>query len=137
MKVFVVRRICGSLSFLFPGACQEIDKLLTRNLNWKTGHNLNAFNDLLRGGFGVHEYGESLRITWVNDSKSKIDLGYEATIDHWEKVLNVCHPTSQERVEKMIWDARNHVGQTLFDIIVGIIIDSNETGHFCTLEIRA
>jgi RNAse (barnase) inhibitor barstar len=27
----------------------EIDKLLTKDLSWKTGHNLNAFNDLLRG----------------------------------------------------------------------------------------
>lgn len=118
------------------GFYREIDKLLTRNLNWKTGHNLNAFNDLLRGGFGVHEYGEALRITWVNASKSRMDLGYDVTIEHWEKILKVCHPTSREHVEKKIWDARNHVGQTLFDIIIEIIIDSNETGHFCALEIR-
>ena len=32
------------------GFYDEIDKLLTKNLQWKTGHNLNAFNDLLRGG---------------------------------------------------------------------------------------
>jgi RNAse (barnase) inhibitor barstar len=28
----------------------EIDRILTIDLDWKTGHNLNAFNDLLRGG---------------------------------------------------------------------------------------
>lgn len=118
------------------GFYKEIDKLLTRDLNWKTGHNLDAFNDLLRGGFGVHEYGEKLRITWVNASKSKIDFGYDATVEHWEKALKICHPTSQERVAKKICDAQNHVGQTLFDIIVDIIVDSDDTGHFCTLEIR-
>ena len=55
----------------------EIDRLLTRNLTWKTGHNLDAFNDLLCGGFGFHEYGEELIIVWVNALKSKTDLGYE------------------------------------------------------------
>ena len=47
----------------------EIDKLLTKNLKWKTGHNLNAFNDLLRGGFGVHEYNEPIIIRWINFDK--------------------------------------------------------------------
>ena len=42
----------------------EIDRLLTRNLDWKTGHNLDAFADLLCGGFGFHEYGEKLEIIW-------------------------------------------------------------------------
>ena len=113
----------------------EIDKLITRNLNWKTGHNLDAFADLLCGGFGFHEYGEQLFITWINASKSKIDLGYDATIEHWENILKRCHPLNIEHVESLIKDARNHAGQTLFDIIVSIILDSDDTGHFCTLEI--
>ena len=62
------------------GFYNEIDKKLTKNLKWKTGHNLNAFNDLLRGGFGVHEYGEPLLIRWINFSKSKNELG-KALID--------------------------------------------------------
>ena len=56
------------------GFYQEIDKLLTRNLDWETGHNLNAYNDLLRGGFGVHE-DEPIRIKWLNFDKSKRELG--------------------------------------------------------------
>ncbi len=55
----------------------EIDKLLTKDLRWKPGHNLNAFNDILRGGFGVQDSGEELIITWVNAAKSKNDLGEE------------------------------------------------------------
>ena len=27
----------------------EIDKILTSGLSWKTGHNLDAFEDILRG----------------------------------------------------------------------------------------
>ena len=55
----------------------EIDKLLTKDLSWKTGHNLNAFNDLLRGGFGFHAPGEELMITWINAGKSRKALGEE------------------------------------------------------------
>lgn len=52
----------------------EIDRVLTKDLDWKTGHNLNAFNDLLRGGFGVHDYEEPFTLIWRDAAKSKIDL---------------------------------------------------------------
>ena len=78
----------------------EIDKLLTKDLGWKTGHNLDAFNDLLRGGFGVHEPGEELNITWINAAKS-----------------------------------RNELGEELFNTIVDIILDSDNSGHECKLQI--
>ncbi|MBR3342538.1 MAG: barstar family protein [Clostridiales bacterium] len=113
----------------------EIDRLLTRNLTWKTGHNLDAFNDLLCGGFGFHEYGEELIIVWVNALKSKTDLGYEETVRHWERILLNCHPSNIEYVQKKIQDARNQTGETLFDIIIHIITDSDESGHDCKLEL--
>jgi len=55
----------------------EMDKLLTKDLDWETGHNLDALNDLLSGGFGVHEYGEELKIKWLHYEKSKRELGEE------------------------------------------------------------
>lgn len=57
----------------------EIDNVLTKDLEWKTGHNLNAFNDLLSGGFGVFEYGEAIKIIWTNFSRSRKNLGQEMT----------------------------------------------------------
>ena len=53
--------------------------MLTKDLDWKTGHNLNAFNDLLRGGFGVYEYEEPVKLVWTNFSKSRKVLGQELT----------------------------------------------------------
>jgi RNAse (barnase) inhibitor barstar len=52
----------------------EADKVLTKGLSWDTGHNLNAFNDLLRGGFGIHDYEEPIKLIWKNSTKSKFDL---------------------------------------------------------------
>jgi RNAse (barnase) inhibitor barstar len=57
----------------------EIDRVLTKNLDWETGHNLNAFNDLLRGGFGVYEYEEPVKIIWTNFTESRETLGNETT----------------------------------------------------------
>lgn len=57
----------------------EIDRVLTKDLDWQTGHNLNAFNDLLRGGFGVYEYAEPVKIIWTKFSEGKMKLGNELT----------------------------------------------------------
>lgn len=56
------------------GFYNEIDRVLTKDLDWNTGHNLNAFNDLLRGGFGVHDYEEPFKLIWLNSAKSKVDF---------------------------------------------------------------
>ncbi len=74
MKTFILD---GNKFNDLEGFFCEIDKLFTKDLKWKTGHNLNAYNDLLRGGFGVHEYGEPIVIKWLNYEKSKKDLGDE------------------------------------------------------------
>ena len=50
----------------------EMDLLLTSGM--EAGHNLNAFNDLLRGGFGIYEYGEPVTIAWENSAKSRTSL---------------------------------------------------------------
>ena len=43
--------------------------------SFEAGRNLDAFNDLLRGGFGAHEYGQPLDITWRNFERSRSMLG--------------------------------------------------------------
>ena len=69
------------------GFYEEIDKLFTKDLKWKTGHNYDAFNDLLRGGFGVFDEGPIL-IKWLNYKKSKKDLGNEVILTLIEIILD-------------------------------------------------
>lgn len=118
------------------GFYDEIDRLLTRDLDFKTGHNLNALVDILRGGFGVHEYGDPLKIRWINASKSRKDLGYEETRKHWEKILSRCHPSNIEHVKQMILDASNLQGDTLFDTITELIRDCDGGEFDWELEIE-
>ena len=129
MKIVIDGENFSSLEGFFD----EMDKLLTKDLDFKTGHNLDAFNDLLRGGFGVHEYGQPLEILWVHADKSRNDLGYQATEIDLQKRLQRCHPTNRESILKKIEACKNHQGPTLFDTIVEIITDTDDSGHDCTI----
>jgi RNAse (barnase) inhibitor barstar len=69
----------------------EIDRVLTKNLSWETGHNLNAFNDLLWGGFGVYDYEEPVNIVWTNFKNSVASLGKESINQLTEIILDHKH----------------------------------------------
>lgn len=40
------------------------------------GRNLDALDDLLWGGMGLHEFKQPLTIRWLNSRKSSKDFGY-------------------------------------------------------------
>ena len=130
-KVFIID---GNNFNDLEGFYCEIDKLLTKDLTWKTGHNLDAFNDLLRGGFGVHEYGEPILLRWINFNKSKLDFGYEETIKYYERIMKTCHPTNIKQVEQLLKSAKKHTGATILDKIIEIILNTDNSGHDCLLE---
>lgn len=58
----------------------EIDRIMTKGINFKTGHNLNAFRDILSGGLGCHELDEPFVIKWLHYEKSRADLGDSAML---------------------------------------------------------
>jgi len=66
----------------------EVESKFTKGLGWRIGRNLNAYNDVLVGGFGVHDYEEPIKIRWTNSDKSKEHLGrlfdtiIEITVGH-------------------------------------------------------
>jgi RNAse (barnase) inhibitor barstar len=99
----------------------EVERKLTKGLDWRIGRNLDAFNDVLRGGFGVHEYEEPITIKWIHSDKSKKDLGQTETIKYIEEKLKRCDPTNISSVEKDLQLAKDEKGQLLFDIIVDIV----------------
>ena len=84
MKEFIID---GNNFYDLEGFYCEIDKILTKGLNFKTGHNLDAFNDILRGGFGVFEE-ESIILKWRNYKKSKEELGNEIMLKIIETILD-------------------------------------------------
>ena len=58
---------------------------MTDDLEFEPAHNLSAFTDVLRGGFGMHEYGDAISVLWENFAHSRKALGDEFTL----KVLTI------------------------------------------------
>jgi RNAse (barnase) inhibitor barstar len=95
----------------------EISRVLIPGASW--GHNLDAFNDILRGGFGTPEEGFILR--WKNSRLSRERLGYPETVQQLQMCLGRCHPTNRPWVLEELEIARIGVGPTVFDWLVEII----------------
>jgi hypothetical protein len=105
------------------GFYDEIDRKLV-TAPW--GHNLDAFNDILRGGFGTPEGGFVLR--WRSSEQSRAALAYPATVRYLEQKVQRCHPTNVPYVTADIAAARRGEGQTIFEILVEIIRDHGPGG---------
>lgn len=114
----------------------EAERVFTRELPWHPGRNLDAFNDLLRGGFGVHEYGEPITVRWLHSEKSREDLDYTATAAWYAECLERCASASRPRIRHRMEEAMEHRGETLMDMICRIIEDSDDTGHDCVLVLE-
>lgn len=93
---------------------------------YDAGKGLDAFNDILRGGFGTPDDG--FIIVWTNAARSRHVLGYPETIAYLEKKLTTCHPSNRADVQDDLNRARNSQGPTLFDIITSIIADHGSHG---------
>jgi RNAse (barnase) inhibitor barstar len=105
---------------------KEMDRVLTKDLDWDTGHNLDAFNDLLRGGYGVYEYEEPINLTWRNISKSKRDLGFESTKTWYEQKIDENKGMDVQYFKDELKKMAEKNGKTLFDIIIEIIANHKQ-----------
>jgi hypothetical protein len=84
------------------------------------GGGFGQFNDLLRGGYGTPE--GQFTIHWINSHKSKEDLQYKATLAWLEVRRDKVHPANKERWLGRIELMKYNIGETLFEMIVAIIV---------------
>jgi RNAse (barnase) inhibitor barstar len=96
---------------------KEFSSKLNLQIEWNG--NLDAFNDILGGGFGTPD--EGFVIVWKNSSLSKEKLSYNETIKQLEKKLERCHPTNRKHFLSEIKLTKDHKSSTVFDWIVKII----------------
>lgn len=103
---------------------EEIGRALIPDKEW--GRNLDALNDVLRGGFGTPEGGFQLR--WKNSDVSRQRLAYPETIRQLEQQLARCHPSNRASVEHELELARHGHGPTVFDWLIELICDHGAGG---------
>lgn len=119
-----VLTIDGASFVDFAGFVREFSRLLP-HATWNG--NLDAFNDILHGGFGTPETPWVLR--WLSSDASREALGHDATARWLEQILHTCHPSNRAGIEARLRNARRGHGQTLFDMIVEIIRDHGPRGE--------
>src|SRR3954467_14839338 len=95
----------------------EISRVLIPGSDW--GHNLDAFNDILRGGFGTPDGGFTIR--WRAHALSVEHLGYSETVRQLELRLARCHPSNRTSVAQDLARAKRNEGPTVFDWLTEII----------------
>ena len=83
------------------GFYDEVEQVFTSVLDRGIGRNLNAFNDILRGGFGRHEFGNPIHIKWLSYEKSVRDLGKETMDIIVEIILDADHSGHDCTLERL------------------------------------
>jgi RNAse (barnase) inhibitor barstar len=104
---------------------EEVGRVLVPGVEW--GKNLDAFNDILRGGFGAPTGGFMLR--WKNHRLSRVRLGYAETVRQLESRLLQGHPSNHADVSAKLAEATAQRGTTVFDWLCEIIRDHGRGGR--------
>jgi RNAse (barnase) inhibitor barstar len=91
------------------------------------GQNLDALNDILRGGFGTPPQG--FRIHWTYSGVSRLRLGHTETVRQLERRLQRCHPSNRPAVAEQLALARAGKGPTVFDWLIEIFASHGPSGQ--------
>ncbi|MCA9565983.1 MAG: barstar family protein, partial [Myxococcales bacterium] len=102
MTPLPVVEIDGARFTDLEGFWDEVSRQLIPGAVW--GRNLDAFNDILRGGFGTPEGGFVLR--WTDSRQSRLALGHEETARWLERTLERCHPSNRPDIRADLEAAR-------------------------------
>jgi RNAse (barnase) inhibitor barstar len=115
--VTAIYTIDGERFATLEGFFQEISGAVIPRANW--GKSLDAFDDVLNGGFGTPAAGFTLR--WLHHAVSRLRLGYPETVRQLELRLERCPPENRAAIARQLKEASAGAGPTVFDWLVQIV----------------
>lgn len=117
-KTFIIRgeNICD-LETLY----REFNRIFMENEDWQIGQSLDAFNDLLYGGFGMIPAGEPIELIWENFEQNRHIFDKTFTIQWYEQKLKPDRTYNTKWVNEQLALLCSGEGQTYFDILLEII----------------
>lgn len=101
-----------------------VSRVLLIDSEW--GKNLDAFNDILRGGYRTPK--EGFILEWKNSDFSRKRLGYAETIRQLEKRAQRTRVNVSE-ISKRLDLAKKNEGSTIFDELIEIIQNHGSGGE--------
>lgn len=117
-----VYAVDGSRFSTLAECAAEFTRVLGLTMPWNG--NLDALNDVLRGGFGTPD--EGFVLIWQHAGLSRQRLGYCETLRWLEERVDHCHPSNLAHFHERIAAARRQEGETLFDMLVEIVRDHED-----------
>ncbi|MCL4638701.1 MULTISPECIES: barstar family protein [Olivibacter] len=100
---------------------EEINRVFMSDEDWKIGNSLDAFNDLLYGGFGAMKDCEKVRFVWKNVERMQEALGYKATKAYYEDKLQQGALFNKEYFREKLIALENGTGETYFEMLKSIV----------------
>lgn len=91
--------------------------------SWLIGQSLDAFNDLLFGGYGALQGAESAKLVWHHMDHSRQALGYQTTRDYYLDKLKPGSPYNKKVFQEKLVALDCGSGETYFDSIMSIIAE--------------
>jgi len=101
----------------------EINRHFMKNESWQLGESLDAFDDLLYGGFGEIKENEEVRLIWGNFEENKKLFGFDFTLNFYDEKLKDSERFDSKGIQFKIDKLKKGEGQTYFDIILEIIAE--------------
>ncbi|QRR00208.1 barstar family protein [Dyadobacter sandarakinus] len=101
----------------------EINRVFMHSETWKIGQSLDAFHDLLYGGYGELVNSEPMELHWTNLDKSRQVLGHAATRAYYMEKLAPGSPYNKALFYEKLAALEAGQGETYFDLVLSIIAE--------------
>src|SRR3546814_15474198 len=88
-----------------------------RGVDFTLGPSLDAFNDVLHGGYGAIRGNEPICLKWLHFEKNKEELGVAATLVFYQATLEQPETFNPEWARKKIAELERGEGQTYMDLL--------------------
>jgi RNAse (barnase) inhibitor barstar len=105
---------------------EEINRVFMVGESWIIGHSLDAFNDLLFGGYGALQGAQLVELLWHNMDHSRRALGCQTTRVYYLEKLRPGSPYNKELFAEKLIALENGTGETYFDSIMAVLADHTE-----------
>ncbi|MCT1531304.1 barstar family protein [Sphingobacterium daejeonense] len=100
---------------------EEINRQFMQEESWQLAESLDAFDDLLYGGFGAIKEKEEIKIVWLNFDSNKEAFGLDFTRNFYKEKLEHPENFDSKLVQRQLDELERGEGQTYFEIIEEII----------------
>ncbi|QDK79919.1 ribonuclease inhibitor [Spirosoma sp. KCTC 42546] len=102
---------------------EEINRVLMAGESWRIGQSLDAFDDLLYGGYGALQGVQSVELVWHHMDHCRNVLGNQATRAYYRDKLRSGSPYNKKLFAEKLEALEAGTGETYFDSIISILAD--------------